>query len=102
MKINSLISNFERLLMDEITAETAGKMLDVICDRIEEIDILVERVKHSSHTTMTSNINSSKKRELLNEYNILMLELYDELQKLESAHEVLINLVKKDFDDSVC
>lgn len=80
--------------MDDITIETAGKMLDIICDRIEEIDVLVERVKHSSHTTMTSNILSSKKRELFNEYNLLMLELYDELHKLQSAHEILIKYIK--------
>lgn len=101
MKINSLISNFERLLMDDINVETAGKMLNIICDRIEEIDILLERIKHSSHTTMTSNIGKHKKTELLNEYNLLMLELYDELRKLQSAHEILIDIVK-DNNDSVC
>ena len=87
--------------MNDMTVETAGKMLDIICDRIQEIDEMVVRVKHSSHITINSNIEKYKKQELFNEYNLLMLDLYNELHKLQEAHEILINFIKAK-NDSVC
>lgn len=80
---NSLLANFERkqmgLDLESLTEDQLVMVMDKCCDNIERLNDVLDRLKNSRSITLISNTNHIKKQELVNEYNLLFLDAYNEL-----------------------
>ena len=94
---NSLLANFERkqmgLDLESLTEDQLVMVMDKCCDNIERLNDVLDRLKNSRSITLISNTNHIKKQELVNEYNLLFLDAYNELTYTKSVMDKAAELL---------
>lgn len=92
-----MLANFERkqmgLDLESLTEDQLVMVMDKCCDNIERLNDVLDRLKNSRSITLISNTNHIKKQELVNEYNLLFLDAYNELTYTKSVMDKAAELL---------